>query len=956
MNRKKLSANNNWRFYRGNPPLGRKGISASKRALEPWDAEYDDKDWEVVALPHTVREEALMCSGGLNYQGISWYRLHFSIPEEIKDHELYFELEAAMQRVDAWLDGEPLGYRTGGFLPMAFSLTGIQSEVEHVLSFKVDNSDMPDIPPGKPQGSLDFCYFGGIYRDAWLHAMNKVHFTSAVHAGKVASGGLFVRYRNVSHKSADIAVDAHFVNHGCEAVNVQICLLLNGENVYTGDHRILNAGEEFVEKAVVSVENPLLWHPDHPHLYQLTAQLYEKDILLDEVSERIGIRSAEFRPDGFYLNGNKLFLNGANRHQEYAYVGFAIPDSLQRRDVVLMRDAGINSIRLGHYPQDSAFMDACDELGVLCIIPTPGWQIHPSSVAFDENSFENTRRLIRMNRNHPSALLWEPILNETNYPEYFARRQLEIVREEMGDAAAWCACDKHYSYSQHYPVNYDRKKSSKPRYIREYGDAYIEQFGPSRTLRRVRRGKNVSFYQGGEASMLRSASERFEEYLEVRLDDTLGGAAMWAGIDHNRGYETNEAAVGMLDLLRLPKFYYYLHMVQQSVAEVGALCFIANDWTEDSPRDISVYTNAEAVRLSLNGRVVGTRTAEEAWECAQYSIKESLMGGLPSNIHPPIIFKEIPYEAGTLRAEAMINGKVVNTCEVRTPGSPVGLKLVPQWAKVEKWTADGADLLMVHVYVVDKNGVVVKSAEPMIHFRVEGNAQIVGDGESWVSANPSKAEAGATGILLRAGCMAGEVILHAESKGLESAVLCLKTVSDVREKLPTMVGILPSKKPVYVEDSKIYFSKRQSLKLSPSYRWDRGTNKRATASSEAEGKEAVCANRGSIGTPWIALDSTLPQWWQCDMAEECSIYGVSIAWFDDGAWYEYEVETSVDGENWTMQCRNSASGQTRMPDRFEKAVIARFVRIVVYSVTSEKPVGIYLVEIHGDEITKSNEC
>lgn len=948
MDRKKLSANNNWRFYRGNPPLGRNDGPGGNGASEPWSPNYDDTGWEVVSLPHTVREEALMCSGGLNYQGISWYRLHFIIPQEFEHREMYFELEAAMQRVDAWLDGEPLGIRNGGFLPMAFSLTGISVEEEHVLSLKVDNSDMLDIPPGKPQGSLDFCYFGGLYRDAWLHIMNKVHFTSAVHARRIASGGLFIRYLDVSQENARIAVDAHFINQSNETVQVQVCLLLNNETVYTGEPRNLKAGKEVVEEAIFNVSAPLLWHPDHPFLYQLKAQLYQKDVLLDEISERIGIRTTEFRKDGFYLNGEKLFLNGANRHQEYAYVGFAIPDALQRRDAVLLRKAGINSIRLGHYPQDSAFMDACDELGILCVIPTPGWQEHPSSVAFDENSYENTRRMIRMYRNHPSVLLWEPILNETNYPEYFARRQLEIVKEEMRDANVWCACDKQYAYSEHYPVNYDKNKSSKPRYIREYGDNYVEQFGPMNTMRRVRRGKNVSFYNGGETAMLRSASERFDSYLELRLDDTLSGGAMWAGIDHNRGYVDNEGAVGMLDLLRHPKYYYYLHTAQQSLDEIGAFCFIANDWAEDSPRDVSVYTNAEAVRLSVNGCVIDTITAEAAWKETEYSVKKGLTKELPYFVHPPIVFKQVPWEAGVLKAEAIVNGQVVKNCEVHTPKAPVSLKLVPQWAGVEKWTADGADLLMVHAFVVDINDNVVKSAEPVIHFWIEGDAQIVGDGSPWTHANPSKAEAGATGVLLRAGCSAGNVILHAEAEGLDCAMLCLETTPDYREKLLTPSCIAPKEKPVYSEDHKEYFSERQFLKSPTFFCRDIGTNKKATASSETKGNEAGNANRGNISTPWVAFDNSLPQWWQCDLEEECSIYGVTIAWLDDGSWYEYEVETSSDGEHWTAQCRNRASGQSRLPERFENVVTARFLRIVIYSVTSEKAVGIYQVEIHGD--------
>jgi len=147
--RAKQNANKNWRFYRGAAPMQR----IDGRGVSVWDVDYDDSAWERATLPHTVREEALMCSGGRNYQGEAWYRKKFSVPAEYAGMDMYFELEAAMHRVDAWLDGRPLGMRMGGFLPAAFDLTGIETEKEHVLVLKADNSDAPDIPPGKPQGA-----------------------------------------------------------------------------------------------------------------------------------------------------------------------------------------------------------------------------------------------------------------------------------------------------------------------------------------------------------------------------------------------------------------------------------------------------------------------------------------------------------------------------------------------------------------------------------------------------------------------------------------------------------------------------------------------------------------------------------------------------------------------------------------------------------------------------------
>jgi beta-galactosidase len=954
-----LSANQNWRFYRGNPPGNRIDEVRKSDAKKPWDLAYNDEEWEVVCLPHTVRNEALMCSGGLNYQGPAWYRRRFRVPADTAAKDLLFELEGVMQRVDAWLDGEPLDWHEGGFLPVAFDLTGkLNPEKEHLLVLRADNSDMADVPPGKPQGALDFCYFGGLYRDAWLHVANKVRFSCAVHEGKPASGGIYVTYGKVSGEEAELRVKAHVLNHGDNDADLRIQLLLDGAIAAESGVFHIEAGSDHEETLGFTVSKPRLWHPYHPDLYTLTAGLLGgSGEELDKLSQRIGIRSLDFRPDGFYINGEKLFLGGANRHQEYAYVGFALPDALQRRDAAALRKSGVICVRTAHYPQDRAFMDACDELGVLCVVPTPGWQIHPDSVKFDLLSYEATRRLIRENRNHPSTALWEPILNETDYPEYYAKKQLEIVREELDGDGFFCACDGHYAYADHYPVNYWRgAKEGTPVFAREYGDAYIEQFGPMNTLRRVRRGENVSFYQGGERAMLRSAQERFEAYMLRLKHKGLCGAAMWAGIDHNRGYEDNEAAVGMLDFLRLPKFFYHLYTVQQNVERIGAKCFIANYWTEESPRDVTVYTNADAVRLLLNGREIGILTIREGWVNTGVLTRPGspMDGGISieageivGDAHPPVTFKNVPWEAGELTAQALINGKTVAEHVVRTPERAAALNLVPHWEGTELWRADGADLLMVHVYALDGNGTIVPSEDREVRFSVSSGASIVGDGEAWVGANPVKLEAGASGVLLRAGTCPGEVTLYAESEGLASARITLVLAENKAVLLPGPNEAAPPEKPVYPVDNIRLFSERDSLKLHAFYRWDMASGKPATASSNAEGYPPENAAKGRVGEPWISADGQYPQWWQCDMQVPCQVYGATISWMDDGLWYEYDIELSLDGIAWTKILSNRASGQTLLPNRFPVTETARYLRINIYAVSGGNPVGIYLVEIHG---------
>lgn len=174
------------------------------------------------------------------------------------------------------------------------------------------------------------------------------------------------------------------------------------------------------------------WSPDNPDLYTLSVEVWDavggdhsKDPahLLDNRSIRVGVRTVEITEKGLVLNGS-LFpekLIGGNRHQDFARLGNAVPNNLQWQDAVKLRKAGMRVIRSAHYPQDPAFMDACDRLGLFVIVATPGWQFWGSG-PFADRVYDDIRQMVRRDRNHPSVMMWEPILNETHYPADFAKK------------------------------------------------------------------------------------------------------------------------------------------------------------------------------------------------------------------------------------------------------------------------------------------------------------------------------------------------------------------------------------------------------------------------------------------------------------------------------------------------------------------------------------------------------
>ena len=306
-----------------------------------------------------------------------------------------------------------------------------------VVAVMADNSDDKSFPPGKPQHSLDFAYHGGIYRDVWMIVKSPVAITDAVEANRVAGGGVFVHFDKVSDKSAEVIVNTDVANNGDKSRKVYVeTSLIDPEGKLiqksSASAITLKPGHTKTVMQTFHVKNPQLWSPDSPTLYRIESRVKDGKETVDGGETRVGIRYFEFDGDkGFILNGKPFGqLVGANRHQDFAYVGNAVPNSQQWRDAKRLRDAGCRIIRVAHYPQDPSFMDACDELGMFVIVATPGWQFWNKDPKFAEKVHQNTREIIRRDRNHPSVLMWEPILNETRYPENFSLEALQITKDE----------------------------------------------------------------------------------------------------------------------------------------------------------------------------------------------------------------------------------------------------------------------------------------------------------------------------------------------------------------------------------------------------------------------------------------------------------------------------------------------------------------------------------------------
>lgn len=756
-----FSMNPGWRFHKG-------------EASGAENPSFDDSSWETVSLPNGMEYLPLEASGCVNYQGEAWYRKRFTPSDSLAGKKHFLHFEGIMGKSKVWINGTLAAEHFGGFLPVIADITPyMEYGKTNVIAVWCDNSDDSSFPPGKPQELLDYSYFGGIYRDCWLVTHNNVHITDPNYEDEVAGGGLFVSFGKISESRAEISMRLHVRNELRSSFNGKVLFELSdatGRKIASGSQPVrIKAGSAVTSKADIALDAPKLWAPEHPYLYSLDVYVIDnKGKTVDGYRRRIGIRSIEFKgEDGLWLNGRPYEgkLMGANRHQDFAMIGFALSNSLHYRDAKKLRDAGMKIVRSAHYPQDPAFMDACDELGLFVIVNTPGWQFWNDAPEFGQRVCSDIRNMVRRDRNHPCVFLWEPILNETSYPANFAAKAKACVMEEYPFPYCYAACDSHAKGNEHYSVKFGRpyEKDREPGityFVREWGDN-VDDWNSHNSPSRANRA-------WGEVPMLVQAEGyAIPSYLGLAYDNHMNdprcqvGATLWHSFDHQRGYHPDPFYGGLMDAFRQPKYSYYMFMSQRTpekedlIAESGPMVFIANAMTPFSPEDVTVYTNCDEVRLTC-----GT-------ENKVYTMKRE--EGAKSS--KPMVFKDVfhvmqdknlaragRHEESFLLAEGIIDGKTVATHKVYPARRPTHLRLTADNEGMPLF-ADGSDYVAVIAEVTDDNGYVKRLNSSNIRFEIEGEGEIVGDAS--IMANPRPVQWGTAPVLIRTTTKPGKITIRA---------------------------------------------------------------------------------------------------------------------------------------------------------------------------------------------------
>ena len=371
-----------------------------------------------VRLPHNAVDLPFSYFDERAYQRPFTYEKTFTADPAWDGREAVLHFEGAMANSVVRLNGEEIARHADGYTPFEARLTGRLRPGANHLSVIVDGSENPEIPPFG--GVIDYLTYAGIYREVWLDLRAPVDIARV----KIETPGVLAERKQLSARiwlanPQDLALSGQITARLLDA---------SGEVLATGEAPI--TGPE-VALALSDLAGIRLWQPDDPALYRLEITA-ETPSGTAHRTERFGFREVSFTTEGFHLNGRKMKLRGLNRHQSFPYAGYALGPAAQVRDAeILKNELRVNIVRTSHYPQSKAFLNRCDELGLLVFEEIPGWQ-HIGGAAWKDEAVENVRRMIERDWNHPSIVIWGVRVNESRDDHDFYLRTNALAHELDG--------------------------------------------------------------------------------------------------------------------------------------------------------------------------------------------------------------------------------------------------------------------------------------------------------------------------------------------------------------------------------------------------------------------------------------------------------------------------------------------------------------------------------------------
>jgi beta-galactosidase len=727
-NRCVMNFNQGWLFAARDVPNGQ-------------SVELKERSFDAVCLPHAntiVKHQNFDTS---SFALVSWYRKHFSLPVEYGGRRFLIEFQGVSKAAKVYVNGQPVGEHRGAYTPFTLDITDkVKIGTDNIIAVRVDSRQRKDIPP---EGiNVDYMIFGGIVRNAALIIVDPLH----------------VDWVYVSRDSMNpdcVNVKTRVVNNSVRRRSCVITTaIVDSSNtiVATATSSQEIAADSAYEFACVAgpVANPRLWHPDYPYLYSVCTQLQDGAAYVDEHRVRFGMRSVSFsRSTGtFSINGRPLKLRGLNRHETYPFIGRAAADRLQRKDADILKfDFGCNIVRCSHYPQAPAFLDRCDEIGLLVLEEMPGWMFVSEKAAWQELALKSVEEMVMRDRNHPSIISFGVRINESADFHALYEKTNRIARTlDPGRPTHGVRVLDRGS----------RKEFIEDVWAYNFGVPEIPSPLPWITAEHV--GHLATTHSWDEEQQLvNQMLAHAAVHDSAAANPKIAGLLGWCAFDYNSPYRYAERQVnyhGVADIFRIPKHAAWFYKSQSDPALYGPMVYIAHSWKKAlTPNDVWVASNCEKVELFVNHVSKGKHGP----------------GRYRSLPHPLFVWKSVSFKAGELRAIGYINDRAAATFVRRTPGVPVRLLVTPEDTVLET----GGDMTRVVVTAVDSCGQSVPQAGNLVTLSARGAGDFLGESpidlEDGNTAFFVKTKAQQTGaIVCRADCKnitGGESVITVRSAG-----------------------------------------------------------------------------------------------------------------------------------------------------------------------------------------------
>ena len=776
--RAKLNFNADWRLCVGDYP-------------EAVEASFDDTQWQKVTLPYAFNGDDAFRKDIVDLTDtICWYRKTFEVKsEEVKSEKFFIEFEGVRQGADVYLNGHHVGFSENGVMACGFDLTPYMKEGENVLAVRCDNNwtyRSRKYDSRYQWNDKNFnANYGGIPKNVWLHVTNKLYQTLPLYSNLGTTGTyIYATDFDIPNHKAVIHAESEVRNEDSKAHTFMLRVVVkdaDGKEVarFNGANEVLSSGESVVVRAAQEVEDLYFWSWGYGYLYTVETSLIENDRVSDTVVTRTGFRKTHFGEGKIWLNDRVLMVHGYAQRtsNEWPGVGLSVPAWLSDYSNDLMVKSGGNLVRWMHVTPWKQDVESCDRVGLIQAMPAGDAEKDVEGPRWAQRT-ELMRDAIIYNRNNPSILFYESG-NESISREHMlemkairdeydpyggraigSREMLDIDEAEYGGEMLYINKSKKHPM---WAMEYCRDEG-----LRKYWDEYSYPYhkegdGP------LYRGKPATDYNHNMDQMAVEMVRRWYDYWLERPG--TGTRVSSGGVKivfsdtntHHRG-EKHYRTSGVVDAMRIPKDAFFVHQVMWSgwVEPEQARTYIIGHWNYGSEKGIVKSEKFATATVVKPVYVVSTGDEVELF------LNGKSLGKGRQNYRYLFTFDNVPFEPGTLEAVASDGSRF----KLETVGEPCQLKLTAV-KNPEGTKADGADMVLFQVEMIDKQGHRCPLDNRMIHFQLWGEGKWIGGIETDAMSVP--VECGVNRVLVRTTPNAGVIHLSAYAEGVKPAYIEVKS-------------------------------------------------------------------------------------------------------------------------------------------------------------------------------------